>query len=192
MIYPAGTAPGLVVPGRDGLPAVVVLPGPPRELHEMWPQAVASEPFQQAVSARTSYEQAMLRLFGIPESEIAETLRVAESQVEGFGELEITTCAAARWRWWCVASPRGGGLESARRADRPTPRALALLHRRDHGGRAGRLLLAGHRVGVAESCTGGLMAARLTERPGSSDYVAGGVVAYSNEASRSSSASTGR
>ena len=92
MIYPAGTAPGLVVPGRDGLPAVVVLPGPPRELHEMWPQAVASEPFQQAVSARTSYEQAMLRLFGIPESEIAETLRVAESEVEGFGELEITTC----------------------------------------------------------------------------------------------------
>jgi nicotinamide-nucleotide amidase len=43
-------------------------------------------------------------------------------------------------------------------------------------------LLRDRTVAVAESCTGGLMAARLTERAGSSDYVAGGIVAYSNEA----------
>jgi nicotinamide-nucleotide amidase len=43
-------------------------------------------------------------------------------------------------------------------------------------------LLRGRRIGLAESCTGGLLAARLTELPGSSDYVAGGVVAYSNAA----------
>jgi nicotinamide-nucleotide amidase len=43
-------------------------------------------------------------------------------------------------------------------------------------------LLEGRRLAVGESCTGGLLAARLTERPGSSDYFAGGVVAYSNEA----------
>src|SRR5215208_3798776 len=92
VIYPAGTAPGLVVPKSDGLPAVVVLPGPPRELHEMWPQAVASEPFATAVSGRTTYAQSTLRLFGIPESEIAETLRIAEREVDGFRELEITTC----------------------------------------------------------------------------------------------------
>ena len=41
---------------------------------------------------RTRYEQQTLRLFGIPESEIAETLRVAEREVEGFDALEITTC----------------------------------------------------------------------------------------------------
>ncbi len=43
-------------------------------------------------------------------------------------------------------------------------------------------LLAGRRAAVAESCTGGLMAARLTERPGSSAYFAGGVVSYADEA----------
>ena len=43
-------------------------------------------------------------------------------------------------------------------------------------------LLAGRRVVTAESCTAGLLAARLTERPGSSSYVAGGVVAYANDA----------
>ena len=43
-------------------------------------------------------------------------------------------------------------------------------------------LLDGRTVAVAESCTGGLMSARLTDRPGSSAYFAGGVVAYSNDA----------
>src|SRR3982074_2835715 len=43
-------------------------------------------------------------------------------------------------------------------------------------------LLSGRRIATAESCTAGLLAARRTERPGSSAYVAGGVVAYANEA----------
>src|SRR5207248_4943505 len=79
-IDPAGTAPGLVVPPPDGRggPTVVVMPGPPREIHEMWPVAVETPAFQAAVAGRTVYEERMLRLFGIPESEIAETLRIAE------------------------------------------------------------------------------------------------------------------
>jgi nicotinamide-nucleotide amidase len=181
VIYPAGTAPGLVVPGK---PAIVVLPGPPRELHEMWPQAVETEAFQEAVRGRTRYEVRTLRMFGIPESEIAETLRVAEGEIEGFERLEITTCL------------RRGEVEMVTRwepADEPTWRAVSELVAERHarslfstdGSRVDDQvaeLLAGRSLAVAESCTGGLMAARITDRAGSSAYFAGGVVAYSNEA----------
>jgi nicotinamide-nucleotide amidase len=181
VIYPAGTAPGLVVPGK---PTIVVLPGPPRELHAMWPQAVETEGFQEAIGGRTRYEQQTLRLFGIPESEIAETLRVAEGSVEGFSELEITTClrraeveVVTRWE---------PGAQAAWEAVRDL---IAERHERSLFSVDGSTideqvasLLQGRWAAVAESCTGGLMAARLTERPGSSDYFAGGVVSYSNEA----------
>ncbi len=181
VIYPAGTAPGLVVPGK---PTIVVLPGPPREVHAMWSEAVETEAFQEAVGARTAYEQQTLRLFGIPESEIAETLRLAEAEVEGFGALEITTClrraeveVVTRWE------PDAAAAWDAVRA------LIAERHEHSLFSTDGTTvdeqvaaLLAERTVAVAESCTGGLMAARLTERPGSSAYVAGGVVSYSNEA----------
>jgi nicotinamide-nucleotide amidase len=181
VIYPAGTAPGLVVPGN---PAIVVLPGPPRELYAMWPQAVATDAFKEAVGTRSSYEQQTLRLFGIPESEIAETLRVAEAEIEGFDALEITTCLRRAevevvTRWEPTAEPVWRAL-------------LALIgerHKRTLFSVDGQRiddqvadLLSGRRLAVAESCTAGLMAARLTEVAGSSAYFAGGVVAYANEA----------
>jgi nicotinamide-nucleotide amidase len=181
VIYPAGTAPGLVVPGS---PAIVVLPGPPRELHAMWPQAVETDFFQEAVGGRTSYRQQTLRLFGIPESEIAETLRVAEGSIDGFDALEITTCL------------RRAEVEVVTRWEPPAQEAwdavrelIAERHERSLFSVDGSTiddqvaeLLSGRWAAVAESCTGGLLAARLTERPGSSDYFAGGVVSYSNEA----------
>jgi nicotinamide-nucleotide amidase len=181
VIYPAGTAPGLVVPGK---PTIVVLPGPPRELHAMWPQAVETEPFQEAIGGRTEYEQTTMRLFGIPESEIAETLRVAEGEVPGFGDVEITTCL------------RRGEVEVVARREPEAEAAwqgiaslIASRHSRALFSSDGSTideqvasLLEGRRVAVGESCTGGLMAARLTERPGSSAYVVGSVVAYANEA----------
>ena len=89
VIDPVGTAPGLVVPGS---PVVVVLPGPPRELQPMWDVAVASETVQTAIASHTSYRQEMVRMFGLPESGLAETLREAERDVSGFEALEITTC----------------------------------------------------------------------------------------------------
>ncbi len=101
--------PGMVVPPRDGDgPTVVILPGPPRELHHMWHVAVETDAFRDAVGATaTEYEQSMLRLFGIPESEIAETLRHAEGRSRASATSRSQpACGAARWRWSCATSPR--------------------------------------------------------------------------------------
>jgi nicotinamide-nucleotide amidase len=184
ILDPAGTAPGAVVtPVDSDRPAIVVLPGPPRELQAMWPAAVETEAFRKATEGAIEYEQRMLRLFGMPESEIAETLRLAEPRLGGFDGLEITTCLRRGEVEVVIRSlpaerARADGLEEV----------IAERHGRLLFSRDGTLiddqvaeLLQGRTVGLAESCTGGLLAARLTERPGSSAYVAGSVVSYSNE-----------
>jgi nicotinamide-nucleotide amidase len=184
ILEPAGTAPGAVVtPVESDRPAIVVLPGPPRELQAMWPAAVATDAFRKATEGAVEYEQRMLRMFGMPESEIAETLRIAEPRLGGFDGLEITTCLRRGEVEVVIRSlpeerERADGLEAI-----IAERHSKLLFSRD-----GTLiddqvaeLLQGRTIGVAESCSGGLLAARLTERPGSSAYVAGGVVSYSNE-----------
>jgi nicotinamide-nucleotide amidase len=185
VLQPVGTAPGAVVPPSNGAgPTVVVLPGPPRELHDMWPAATATPEFTEAVGGRTEYDQHMLRLFGIPESEIAETLRVAEGSIEGFGELEITTCLRRGEVEVVVRNESAASSSYEALADLIGQRHAETLFSTDGTSVDEQVaaLLAGRSIATAESCTGGLMAARLTERPGSSGYVAGGVVAYSNEA----------
>jgi nicotinamide-nucleotide amidase len=189
VLEPAGTAPGVVVPpgdGRDG-PTVVVLPGPPRELQSMWEAAVETAEFRAAVGEGSDFEQDTLRLFGIPESEIAETLRVAEGAVPGLSDLEVTTCL------------RGGEVEVVVRHEPASASAwdgLRSLIAERHADTLFSVdgstvdeqvagLLSGRWAAVAESCTGGLLAARLTRRAGSSEYFAGGVVSYSNEAKAS-------
>jgi nicotinamide-nucleotide amidase len=181
VIDPVGTAPGVVVPGK---PTVVVLPGPPRELQPMWRTAVNTDAVRDAVAGRTTYLQGTVRMFGLPESGLADTLRDAEEGIEGFETLEITTCL------------RRGEIEMVTRYEPGVADVYAelveLLRERhgreifsEDGARVDDLvaqLLAGRRLATAESCTAGLLAARLTERPGSSAYVAGGVVAYANEA----------
>lgn len=181
VIDPVGTAPGVVVPGK---PTMVVLPGPPRELQPMWRTAVDSDAVKEAISGRTCYRQQTVRMFGLPESGLADTLRDAEEGIQEFEALEITTCL------------RRGEIEMVTRYE---PEAadvytelLSLLRERhgrdlfsEDGSRVDDLvaqLLAGRRFATAESCTAGLLAARITERPGSSAYVAGGVVAYEDEA----------
>jgi len=182
VIDPVGTAPGVVVPGK---PTVVVLPGPPRELQGMWDEAVSTPAFQEATAGRTAYEQDTMRLFGLPESGMAETLRVAEQDLPGFDRLEITTCLR-RGEVEVVTRHEPGSGEEAYGA---LVELIRSRHPRELFSEDGSKvddqvaeLLAGRRMATAESCTAGLMAARLTERPGSSDYVAGGVVSYSNEA----------
>jgi len=150
----------------------------------MWPVAVATPAFQAAVAGRTVYEERMLRLFGIPESEIAETVRIAEESIQGFADVEITTClrrgeleVSARYEPDAAAS--WSAIE-----DLIAERYPNALYSRDGSRIDDQVaeLLDGHWFAAAESCTGGLLVARLTERAGASSYVAGGVVSYSNEA----------
>lgn len=181
ILDPVGTAPGVVVPGS---PTVVVLPGPPRELQPMWYTAVGTSEVQRAISGRTVYQQQTVRIYGLPESGLADTLRHAEAQVPGFDRLEITTCL------------RRGEIEMVTRYEPTAVESytqlvdlLRQLHGRDVFSTDGATvddqvaaMLNGRTIATAESCTSGLVAARLTELAGSSAYVAGGVVSYSNAA----------
>ena len=181
-VDPVGTAPGLVVP--DGERAIVVLPGPPRELQPMWPAALETAPLRAVLERATPLHGYTLRMFGIPESEIAKSLREMEEEGVALPEVEITTCL------------RRGEIEiDVRYRDEAAATAeavragLAERHRAQLFSEDGETidsqvakLLAGHRLGLAESCSGGLLAARITDLPGASDYMAGSVVAYSNEA----------
>jgi nicotinamide-nucleotide amidase len=189
ILEPVGTAPGLVVEPRAGEtgPTVVVLPGPPRELQPMWAQAAATDAFKRAIAGATTYRLQTLRLFGMPESEIAETLRVAEREGVALDELEVTTCL------------KRGEIEVVTRYEPDAQEAydaFAQIVAERHvdtlfssdGSTIDELVaraLTGHTIATAESCTGGLLAARLTDRPGSSAYVKGGFVVYSDEAKAS-------
>ena len=179
---PVGTAPGLVVPAGERV--VLVLPGPPRELQPMWPAAIASNPMQAILARATPLLGYTVRMFGIPESEIAKSLREIEAGGVDLAAVEITTCL------------RGGEIEiDIRYRSEQAPVAdavregLAERHRRHLFSLDGETidaqvarLLRGRRLGLAESCSAGLLAARITNLPGASAYFAGGVVAYSNEA----------
>jgi nicotinamide-nucleotide amidase len=176
----AGTAPALVLETERG--AVVVLPGPPSELRRLWPQALESEPVRKVLARAREPERRVLRFYGASESEIARALE--ESGGEGDGvtaticarEFEIHVDLFVEMEARTRADELVAGLrERAGRhlfvEDNRPVEALVLHSCREQG-----LTLA-----TAESCTGGLVAARLTSMPGSSDVFLGAVVAYADE-----------
>jgi nicotinamide-nucleotide amidase len=192
VLEPIGTAPGLVVPPKEPniAPTVVVLPGPPRELQPMWSEAVKTEALRRAIAGATEYRQEMLRLYGIPESEIAETLRTAEREGVELSRLEITTClkrgeveVVTRYEpgeqgvyhaFEAVVRQRHADTLFSDDGSTVDDQVAALLRGKDGAPT--------QRIATAESCTGGLLVARLTDPPGASDYVKGGIVVYSNDA----------
>ena len=87
---PEGTAPGLVVPAGERV--VIVLPGPPRELRPMWSAAIAAAPVREVLARSTPLRAYTMRMFGVPESEIAKSLREIEGEGTDLAAVEITTC----------------------------------------------------------------------------------------------------
>jgi nicotinamide-nucleotide amidase len=174
-----GTAPALVL--ETGSAIAVALPGPPRELQELWPRVLETEPLQRLLARSQAPERRVLRMFGVSESAVAQAL----AEVGGDGDgVDVTICArdfeihvdvfvqpGAEAR----ADEIAAGLLAANeryvfsRDERSTAElVLGLMRERD-------LTLA-----TAESCTGGLVAGRLTDVPGSSDVFVGSVVAYAD------------
>ncbi|MGH2958470.1 MAG: nicotinamide-nucleotide amidohydrolase family protein, partial [Solirubrobacterales bacterium] len=185
ILGPAGTAPGLVATPREGLdkPVVVVLPGPPGELQAIWKEAIETDAFKALVDRTFVFEEQMIRMIGVPESDIAKTLREFD-EAQGLGDMEITTCL------------RKGEMEILV-SHRPEERAKReLLIEAFNEQYAGAIfsqssetvdeqiarLLDGRKIALAESCTGGLLAQRLTGPQGASQFFQGSAVTYSNDA----------
>jgi len=179
----AGTAPGLVVPGDACV--FVVLPGPPGELQRLWPAALASERVQAVLARTTPPTRRVLRFFGASESAVARAL--AEAGGDGNG-VEATICARDfEIHVDLVVEPGADARADVLVAGLREPLERYLFSEDERS--VAELVLElcrsrGLRIGTAESCTGGLVAARLTDVPGASDVFAGGVVAYADDVKR--------
>jgi nicotinamide-nucleotide amidase len=175
----AGTAPGVVL--DTGACVVVVLPGPPGELKRLWPRALETEPIERVLERTSRPERRVLRLFGSSESAVAKAL--ADAGGDGNG-VEATICARDfEIHVDLIVEPGAGERADALEQAFLAPLQESLFGRDERSVQElvlERCRAAGLTLGTAESCTGGLVAGRLTAVAGSSDVFRGGVVAYDN------------
>jgi nicotinamide-nucleotide amidase len=175
----AGTAPGVVL--DTGRCVFVVLPGPPGELRRLWPRVLETAPFRRVLAAVVPPTRRVLRYYGASESAVARALADAGGDGDG---VEATICARDfEIHVDLVVEPGAEhrGDELARRLREPLTQYL--FTEDDRAIEEIVLGLCRNRgltLATAESCTGGMVAARLTDVPGSSDVVLGGIVAYAD------------
>jgi nicotinamide-nucleotide amidase len=176
----AGTAPGLVIGHGDGRVAVV-LPGPPSELQRLWPRALVSDAFARLLERARPPGRRVLRLFGVSESAVARALADAGGDGDG---VDVTICARDfEIHVDLIVEPGSEARADALEAALVPPLEQWLFSRDEDPIEAHVLRLCKERgwtLGTAESCTGGLVAGRLTGIPGSSEVFLGGVVSYAN------------
>jgi nicotinamide-nucleotide amidase len=179
----AGTAPGFVVNGTKG--PIVVLPGPPAELQRLWPRALETEPLRRVLERARRPGRRVLRFYGASESAVARALEEAGGDGNG---VEATICARDfEIHVDLLVDPDAESRADALVRDLRAPLEQHLFSEDERPVEELVLALCRSRslsVATAESCTGGLVAARLTSVPGSSDVFLGGVVAYSDEVKR--------
>ena len=175
----AGTAPGLVLMHEECV--VVVLPGPPPELQRLWRRALETDPVRAVLARAQPPELRRLRFFGASESAVAKALADAGGDGDG---VEATICARDfEIHVDLVVEPGAEGRADALEAALVEPLERALFSR--DGRSVEELVLdlcraRGLTLATAESCTGGMVAERLTAVPGASDAFVGAVVAYAN------------
>ena len=182
-----GTAPGLYLDRGDIL--CVVLPGPPRELRPMF-RALAAERLIPRGRGRQIFRR-VLMVTGWTESHVEEAAQPVYARWRDWSPSVQTSILASLGQVEIHLSTVG---ENANEADRVLSAAAAELGTalgtrlvsRDGSpleAVVGRMLTERSvSLAVAESCTGGLIASRLTDVPGSSSYLHAGWVVYSNEA----------
>jgi nicotinamide-nucleotide amidase len=182
-----GTAPGQWI--EHGSQIVLLLPGPPREMRPML-EAVVAERLEPRARGARLYRR-VVKIAGRTESDVEQVTQPVYSRFAAWQPPVATSILAAPGQIELHFSVRA---ENAERGDaildRATSEILALVGD-DVFSTDGRSLehvvgdllrRRGWRMATAESCTGGLVASRLTDVPGSSDYVERGIVAYSNRA----------
>jgi nicotinamide-nucleotide amidase len=179
----AGTAPALVL--DSGGAVFVVLPGPPSELRRLWPEALQTRPVREVLSRARQPERRVLRFYGASESAVAQALAEAGGEADG---LAVTVCARDFEIHVDLVFEPEAAAEAGRLSDRLRETLSSSLFAEDERPVEELVLTACRERGVtlaaAESCTGGLVAARLTSVAGSSDVFRGGVVAYADDVKR--------
>ena len=180
---PHGTAPGMYLE-HEGR-AVVLLPGPPREMRPMYETHVAPKLAAKAGDLRVV--RRVLRVSGLGESAVDERIAPVYTQYQNpqttilFNRSEIEIHLTAQGKTEQEAELLLDGL-AGQIEERLGDAVFAFRGERMEEVVGLRLAVGGFTLAVAESCTGGLVAERLTEVPGSSSYFKEGVVTYSNEA----------